>query len=449
MNTYVFRCAVVAAMGGFLFGFDTVVISGAEQAVQQLWGLSDAMHGLAMSIALWGTLTGALIGGLPSDRFGRQRTLVFIGALYLISAIGSALAPDPVTFMVSRFIGGLAVGISTVAAPIYISEIAPARLRGRLTGMFQFNIVLGILVAFGSNALLAGAGENAWRWMLGVEALPALIFAGFCLTIPESPRWLIGRKGDRETARKTFALVEPELSPKRIDAKVEEVAGLAQTPTSRAPFWTWRLRVPIMLAFFVAFFNQLSGINAVLYFAPRIFQMTGLEEGAALLQSVGIGVTNLLFTLVGLWLIDKIGRRTLLYIGSFGYILSLGLVSWAFFAGQFAMVPFLIFAFIAAHAVGQGAVIWVLISEIFPNRQRAYGQALGSSTHWGFAALLTLVFPTMATLLAPGFIFLFFCFMMVLQLLWVIFFVPETKGRPLEEIEKELGVSSSSGDVPH
>ena len=448
MNTYLFRCAVVAAMGGFLFGFDTVVISGAEQHVQQLWGLSDAMHGLAMSIALWGTVLGALTGGWPSDWFGRQKTLLLIGALYVISAIGSALAPDPFTFMISRFIGGVAVGISTVAAPIYISEIAPARLRGRLTGMFQFNIVLGILVAFGSNALLAGAGEHAWRWMLGVEAFPALIFAAFCLMIPESPRWLVGRKGDRETARKTFSRVQPDLRPEEIDAKIEEVATLAHTATSRAPFWTWRLRVPIMLAFFVAFFNQLSGINAVLYFAPRIFQMTGLGEEAALLQSVGIGVTNLLFTLLGLWLIDKIGRRSLLYIGSFGYILSLGLVSWAFFTEHFAIVPVLIFAFIAAHAVGQGTVIWVLISEIFPNRQRAYGQALGSSTHWVFAALLTLFFPTMATLLAPGFIFLFFCFMMVLQLLWVMLMVPETKGRPLEDIEKDLGVDLSTGDDP-
>lgn len=448
MNTYVFRCAVVAAMGGFLFGFDTVVISGAEQSIQQLWSLSDAMHGLAMSIALWGTVVGALIGGLPSDRYGRQKTLLFIGVLYLVSAIGSAVAPDPVTFMISRFIGGLAVGVSTVAAPIYISEIAPARLRGRLTGMFQFNIVLGILVAFGSNALLAGIGENAWRWMLGVEAFPALIFAAFCLTIPESPRWLIGRKGDRATARRTFALIQPNLPTEEIDAKVEEVAALAPTPIAKAHFWTWRLRIPIMLAFFIAFFNQLSGINAVLYFAPRIFQMTGLEEGTAMLQSVGIGVTNLVFTLVGLWLIDKLGRRTLLYIGSFGYILSLGLVSWAFFTEQFTIVPVLIFAFIAAHALGQGAVIWVFISEIFPNRQRAYGQALGSSTHWVFAALLTLFFPTMVTLIAPGYIFMFFCFMMVLQLLWVFIIVPETKGRPLEEIEKDLGVELSTKDKP-
>lgn len=441
MNVYVIRCSIVAAMGGFLFGFDTVVISGAEQRIQDLWGLSPAMHGLAISIALWGTVLGALTGGIPANRLGRQKTLLFIGVLYLVSAIGSALAPDPVTFMVSRFIGGVAVGISTVAAPIYISEIAPAHLRGRLTGMFQFNIVLGILVAFALNALIATVGgEHAWRWMLGVEALPALIFAGFCLTIPESPRWLIVRKNNRAQAKETFALVQPALSSGELDAKIDEIVNVAHTGSGKAPFWSRRLASPIMLAFLIAFFNQLSGINAVLYFAPRIFQMTGLEEGAALLQSVGIGVTNLLFTLIGLWLIDKLGRRTLLYVGSFGYIVSLGLVSVAFFTEAFMVVPVLIFAFIAAHAIGQGAVIWVFISEIFPNRHRAEGQALGSSTHWIFAALLTLFFPTMVGAFAPGFIFLFFCVMMVLQLLWVIFMVPETKGRPLEDIERDLGI---------
>jgi MFS transporter, SP family, arabinose:H+ symporter len=447
MNTYLIRCAVVAAMGGFLFGFDTVVISGAEQTIQGLWNLSDGMHGLAMSIALWGTVLGALLGAWPSDRFGRQKTLLYIGVLYVVSAIGSALAPDPMTFMISRFIGGVAVGISTIAAPIYISEIAPAHLRGRLTGMFQFNIVLGILIAFASNAIISGMGDNAWRWMLGVEAFPAIAFTLFCLFIPESPRWLIARKNNREAARKTFALVQPELRGRALDEKVEEIAAMAHTGVSKAPFFSRRLKIPIALAFLVAFFNQLSGINAVLYFAPRIFQLTGLEERAALLQSVGIGVTNLIFTFVGLWLIDRLGRRTLLYIGSFGYIASLGLVAWAFFTQNYAIVPLCIFAFIAAHAVGQGAVIWVFISEIFPNRHRAEGQALGSSTHWVFAALLTLFFPTMVTAFAPGFVFLFFCFMMVLQLVWVRLMVPETKGRPLEEIERDLGMDGHLADA--
>jgi len=301
--------------------------------------------------------------------------------------------------------------------------------------------VLGILVAFLSNALLSGIGENAWRWMLGVEAFPALIFTLLCLTIPESPRWLIGRRDNRAEAIEIFRRIQPELTAEQLDARVAEIATIAQAPVSREGFWTWRLRKPIALAFLVAFFNQLSGINAILYFAPRIFEMTGLASEAALLQSIGIGVTNLIFTYVGLRMIDKLGRRTLLYIGSFGYLVSLGTSSWAFFTGHFGIVPYCIFAFIAAHAVGQGAVIWVLISEIFPNQQRAAGQTLGSFTHWFFAAALTMAFPAMVGAFEPGVVFLFFCFMMFLQLLWVRFMVPETKGRPLEQIEKDLGMS--------
>ena len=440
-NSYVFRCAIIAAMGGFLFGFDTVVISGAEQTVQSLWGLNATLHGLAMSAALWGTVLGALLGGWPTDRYGRQRTLLYIGVLYLISAVGSAFSTDVWSFMMFRFIGGVGVGISTIAAPLYISEIAPPERRGRLTGLFQFNIVLGILVAFLSNALLSGIGENAWRWMLGVEAFPALIFTLLCLTIPESPRWLIGRRDNRAEAIEIFRRIQPELTAEQLDARVAEIATIAQAPVSREGFWTWRLRKPIALAFLVAFFNQLSGINAILYFAPRIFEMTGLASEAALLQSIGIGVTNLIFTYVGLRMIDKLGRRTLLYIGSFGYLVSLGTSSWAFFTGHFGIVPYCIFAFIAAHAVGQGAVIWVLISEIFPNQQRAAGQTLGSFTHWFFAAALTMASPAMVGAFEPGVVFLFFCFMMFLQLLCVRFMVPETKGRPLEQIEKDLGMS--------
>lgn len=331
------------------------------------------------------------------------------------------------------------MGISTVAAPLYIAEIAPAEHRGCLAGMFQFNIVFGILIAFLSNALLAGIGENAWRFMLGVEAIPALLYTVFCFFIPESPRWLIGRKGNREAGIKILHLIRPESSAAQLKAKADEIAEASSERHVSSRFWTWRLRVPIFLAFLIAFFNQLSGINAVLYFAPRIFEMTGLGEKAALLQSIGIGVTNLIFTFVGLWLIDKLGRRTLLYIGSFGYIASLGLVAWAFFTEHFAIVPVCIFAFIAAHALGQGAVIWVFISEIFPNRHRAEGQALGSFTHWTFAALLTSFFPKMVTAFAPGYVFLFFAGMMVLQLLWVIFMVPETKGISLEEMQHKLG----------
>jgi sugar porter (SP) family MFS transporter len=381
-----------------------------------------------------------MLGGWPTDRFGRRATLLWIGVLYIISAVGCAFASGVSSFIAARFIGGLGIGISTVAAPLYISEIAPPAYRGRLAGMFQFNIVFGIVIAFLSNALLAGIGENAWRWMLGVAAFPSLLYTLMCFGIPESPRWLLGRKRDREAGLKVLRLIQPEASPAEIEGLADEIMNASSGQTTAVHFWTWRLRIPILLAILIAFFNQLSGINAVLYFAPRIFQMTGLGAKAALLQSVGIGVTNLIFTFVGLWLIDRLGRRTLLFIGSFGYILFLGLTSWAFFTGHFSIVPACIFGFIAAHAVGQGAVIWVFIAEIFPNRHRAEGQALGSFTHWLFAALLTSFFPKMVTAFAPGYVFLFFCGMMVLQLVWVKTMVHETKGVPLEQIQKRLGI---------
>ena len=448
MKSRIFFWAITSALAGFLFGFDTVVISGAEQKIQALWGLSPWVHGLAMASALYGTVVGSLLGGWPTDRFGRKATLVWIGALYIISALGCAFATGVATFIAARFIGGVGIGISTVAAPLYISEISPPAYRGRLAGMFQFNIVFGILVAFASNFLLHGLGENAWRWMLGVAAFPSLAYTVMCFGLPESPRWLLGRKGDREGGVAVLRLIEPEATAERIEAHADEILAASSERRTSATFWSWRLRIPILLAFLIAFFNQLSGINAILYFAPRIFELTGLGEKAAFLQSVGIGVTNLIFTFVGLWLIDRLGRRTLLFIGSFGYILSLGLVAWAFFTQHFSIVPACIFAFIAAHAVGQGAVIWVFISEIFPNRHRAEGQALGSFTHWVFAALLTSFFPKMVSAFPPGYVFLFFCGMMVLQLVWVKTMVPETKGVPLEKIQERLGLSEPQETAP-
>jgi sugar porter (SP) family MFS transporter len=453
MKKQILFWSVTSALAGFLFGFDTVVISGAEQTIQKLWGLSDVMHGVVMGSALYGTVLGSIIGGWPTDKFGRKRTLVFIGLLYVLSALGCAFAGDVGLFVVARFIGGLGIGISTVASPLYISEIAPPAYRGRLAGMFQFNIVFGILIAFASNAIIAKiGGEHAWRWMLGIAALPSLIYFIMCLGLPESPRWLIGRKNDRTAGLAVLKLIEPEKSDVQLSAHADEILAAANAEQhAAAGFLSMRLKIPMMLAFLVAFFNQLSGINAILYFAPRIFEMTGLGEKTALLQSVGIGVTNLIFTFVGLWLIDRLGRRTLLFIGSLGYIISLGLTAWAFFSQHFSIVPVCIFAFIAAHAVGQGTVIWVFISEIFPNRHRAVGQALGSSTHWVFAALLTTFFPAMVEMTGAnqhpergGYVFAFFCFMMVLQLVWVKFMVPETKGVPLEDMQRKLGVDFES-----
>jgi sugar porter (SP) family MFS transporter len=440
-SSRLFLWSLVSALAGFLFGFDTVVISGAEKTIQALWGLSPAMHGLAMGAALWGTVLGSLVGSWPTDRFGRKKTLLWIGALFIVGSVWSAFANEVYGFMMARFVGGIAIGVSTVAAPLYISEISPPESRGRLAGMFQFNIVFGILVAFVSNSVLAGMGESAWRWMLGIMAVPSLLYTLACFVIPESPRWLLSRKGDRAGGLAVLKLITPNASAAELEASASAMAAGGEAAGAAQGFWRSGMRTPILIALLVAFFNQLSGINAILYFAPRIFELTGLGQKAALLQSVGIGVTNLVFTFVGLWLIDRLGRRTLLYIGSFGYIASLGMCSWAFFTGHFAIVPACIFAFIAAHAVGQGAVIWVLISEIFPDKYRAMGQSLGSFTHWIFAALLTTFFPKMVTAFPPGYVFLFFCFMMVLQLVWVKLMVPETRGRSLEEIQGDLGVS--------
>jgi sugar porter (SP) family MFS transporter len=440
MNSRIFFWSLTSAFAGFLFGFDTVVISGAEKTIQTLWGLSPGLHGIAMASALYGTVVGSLLGGWPADRFGRKATLLWIGVLYFVGAVGSALAPNVTIFIIARVIGGLGIGISTVVAPMYIAEIAPAKHRGQLAGMFQFNIVFGILIAYVSNALLAGTGANAWRWMLGVAAFPSFLYAVFCFGLPESPRWLLSRKDDRQAGMQVLQRIEPEASAAQVAAEADAIIAASTEKVSSGHFWTKRLRKPILLAILIAFFNQLSGINAILYFAPRIFELTGLGAKAALLQSIGIGATNLVFTFVGLWLIDRLGRRTLLYIGSFGYIASLGLVAWAFFTGHLTLVPICIFAFIAAHSVGQGTVIWVFISEIFPNRHRAEGQTLGSFTHWIFAALLTTFFPKMVSAFQPGYVFSFFAGMMVLQLIWVKTMVLETKGVPLEQIQRQLGI---------
>jgi sugar porter (SP) family MFS transporter len=438
MKARIYWWSLTSALAGFLFGFDTVVISGAEQTIQVLWHLSAAMHGFAIASALYGTVIGSLLGSWPTDRFGRKATLTSIGLLYIVSAVGCGYSWNVYSFIVARFIGGLGIGVSTVAAPLYISEISPPAYRGRLAGMFQFNIVFGIIVAFASNYMLKDVGANAWRWMLGVAAFPSLVYTVCCFALPESPRWLLGRRQDRAAGVSVLRLIMAGESEERVEAAADEILAASHEKAEVGPFWTRELRWPIALAILIAFFNQLSGINAVLYFAPRIFELTGLGAKAALLQSVGIGITNLVFTFVALRLIDRIGRRTLLYIGSFGYILSLGLTSWAFFSGHLTIVSVCIFAFIAAHAVGQGAVIWVFISEIFPNRHRATGQALGSFTHWMFAALLTTFFPSLVTAFPPGYVFLLFCGMMVLQLIWVRLMVPETKGVPLEELERRM-----------
>ena len=442
--------SVVVALAGFLFGFDTVVISGADQTLAKIWQvelnlfggsvqLSPAwFHGwIVMSMALWGTVIGAIFGGIPTDRIGRKKTLIWIGVLYTISAVGSALVSDPYLFSFFRFIGGLGVGASTVAAPAYVSEIAPPDRRGRLVALYQFNIVLGILLAFVSNYLLQGIGENAWRWMIGMEAFPAIIYTVLVLGVPKSPRWLAVYKNEIGQAKDLLKRIDPHID---VDAELEHIIKDQEALSQKESIYQRRYRFPLILAFLIAFFNQLSGINAFLYYAPRIFEAAGLGASTALLSSIGIGVTNLIFTLLGLALIDRLGRKTLMYIGSVGYIFSLSMVAVAFFQEWQGMaVPIFLFMFIASHAIGQGAVIWVFISEIFPNHLRAKGQSFGSSTHWVLAALITAFMPpVLANSSNPGIVFAFFACMMVLQLLFVWRMMPETKGVPLEELEKKL-----------
>ena len=440
MNSKIFRISLIAALAGFLFGFDTVVISGAEKKLQALWDTSDAFHGtVVIGMALFGTVIGAMFGGIPTNRLGRKKTLFWIGVLYSLSAIGSALANDPVSFGIFRFLGGLGIGASTVAAPSYISEIAPARQRGRLVGLYQFNIVFGILIAFFSNYLLNGVSENDWRWMVGVEAFPAVVYTLFAMGIPKSPRWLMTR-GREEEAGKVLDRLGSELTIAQLH---EDMKQAEPASGHEEHIFLKKYRFPLILAFLIAFFNQLSGINAFLYYAPRIFEAAGLGESTALLSSIGIGFTNLVFTLMGIYLIDRLGRRQLMYIGSFGYIISLGLVAAAFLLNWTGiMVPVFLFLFIAAHAIGQGTVIWVYISEVFPNHLRGSGQAFGTSVHWILAWLIPSSIPVLFSWVGPGPVFGFFAIMMVLQLFFVHFMMPETKGISLEELSRKLSPGS-------
>lgn len=433
--------AIAASLAGFLFGFDTIVISGADQPIQELWQMSDLFHGtFIMSMALWGTVIGALFGGIPCDKYGRRKTLFWIGILYFVSAVGSGLAPNPYIFSISRFIGGLGVGASSVAAPIYISEITHANNRGKLVALYQFNIVFGILIAYLSNYLIgANLGENAWRWMLGVEGIPAAIYCFFVLGIPESPRWLAIKQNNESLAKKILQQLNPK---ENIEKLMREIKSSVSSDPEASKFFSGRFKFPIMLAFLLAFFNQLSGINFVLYYAPRIFEQAGIAATEVLGASVPIGIVNLIFTLLGMYLIDRAGRKLLMYVGSFGYIASLLGVAWAFSTGaEGVIVVAFVTAFVASHAIGQGAVIWVFISEIFPNAVRDYGMSLGSSTHWIFAALITLLTPTVLSTFTGAQIFSFFAFMMFLQLLFVWKIMPETKNISLEEMEVKLGIS--------
>jgi sugar porter (SP) family MFS transporter len=424
----VFFWALIVALGGFLFGFDTAVISGAEKSIQHVWHLTAWEHGFTISIALVGTVFGALLGGWPSDRLGRRTTLFWIAGLYFLSALGAALATHWGVFMAFRFLGGLGVGASSVTAPLYISELAPAESRGRLVALFQFNVVFGILVAYLSNYLLASLGPDAWRWMLGVQVVPAAIFFGLLFLVPRSPRWLL-RQGLVAEGVAVLKRIDPDTAQHDARAILH-----AHKNATLASLWSPKYRRPLMLAGLLAFFNQASGIDAIIYFAPRIFGMAGLGQSSALLSSAGIGLTNFIFTLLAMSIIDRFGRRTLMFIGSIGLILTLALVARAFFSQHLGGlgVPVLLFGYIAFFAFSQGAVLWVFVSEIFPAEVRTQGQVLGSTVHWLTATIIAFVFPYFSEQLGGGVTFTFFAVMMVLQFLFVIFLMPETKGTTLE-----------------
>jgi len=452
------RSAIVAALGGLLFGFDTAVISGAEKALRLLFDLNNASYGFTVASALIGTIIGSITFSKPSDKFGRKKTLLITAVLYFVSALGSAFAWNWYSFLIFRFIGGIGVGGATVVSPTYIAEISPAKLRGRLVAVTQFNIVFGILLAFLSNYIIAILFKNmgqgivegvAWRWMFGVEAVPALAFFFLLFANPNSPRWLVARQRIDE-ARDILSKLGTDTG--NVEEEMLAIQSSLDTEhhTLQEPFYCKKYFKPIMLAVAIAVFNQLSGINAILYYAPSIFEMTGAGEESAMFQSVLIGFTNLVFTMAALAIIDHFGRKKLMLVGSIGYIVSLGVAAAAFFKFGTNFTPMggkvvlgALVVFIAAHAFGQGAVIWVFISEIFPNRVRARGQALGSFTHWFMAAAVSWSFKPIAEGLGekgPFIAFSVFAGAMVIQLIWVLCLMPETKGVPLEDIQKKLGI---------
>lgn len=435
MLSYPVRIALIAALGGFLFGFETAVISGAEKTIQGLWQLSSFWQGFTVASSLIGTVFGSIVAGKPAQYFGRKKVLLAIAVMYLLSAIGCASSSMWILFITFRFIGGIAVGASSVVGPMYISEIAPANLRGRLAGSFQLNIVAGIFIAYLTNFLFVDLGENAWRWMLGIMVVPAGLFWLLVRVIPESPRWLILNHRDEEAIPILQRLGEINVQ--------EAIAAIRASVTDNTEkLFQKKYSKPIFFAVALAMFNQLSGINAIIYYAPRIFEMAGFDKAQAYLQPVYIGAANLLFTLLAMSFIDKFGRKKLLLIGSVGMIIFLALTAMAFNGGANSNVMIYLIGFIAFFAFSQGAVIWVFISEIFPNSVRSQGGSLGSFTHWIMAAIISWTFPVIVEGSAKGgyYSFVFYSVMMLLHLVFVWKFLPETKGRSLETIQKELGI---------
>jgi MFS transporter, SP family, arabinose:H+ symporter len=439
LNSTLLKSTVVAALGGLLFGFDTAVIAGAIDALQGLYHLTPFWKGFTVSAALVGTVLGSILAGIPGDRLGRRASLRWMAILYVVSAVGCAFAWNWSALVFFRFIGGLGIGGSSVLGPMYIAEIAPAKWRGRLVGIFQFNVVFGILLAYFSNYLIGtiGFGDAEWRWKLGVSAIPAALFLLMLLGIPESPRWLV-KKGRTNEAGDVLRLTGEENADQELKEIVESIG--AENVTSDALFAA-KYRVPIFLAVTIGMFNQLSGINAILYYLNSIFAYAGFSKVSGDLQSVAVGATNLLFTMIAMSVIDKLGRKTLLLIGSIGTCLCLAGVAGIFLTNRHhELLVWMLIGFIAFFAFSQGAVIWVYLSEVFPNRVRAKGQSLGSFSHWIMNALISWTFPLMAAS-SGGYPFAFFSAMMVVQFFVVLFFYPETKGISLEEMQKKLKIA--------
>jgi MFS transporter, SP family, arabinose:H+ symporter len=439
LNSFLLRSAIVASLGGLLFGFDTAVISGTTRELTQTFHLSSHGLGFTVFIAVVGAIFGSMLAGIPGDLFGRRDSLRVLAVLYLISALGCAFAWDWTSLVIFRFVGGLGIGGSSVLGPMYIAEVAPAKWRGRLVGLFQFNVVLGILLAYLSNfvvgAMQLGAAE--WRWKLGIPAAPALLFFLLLFTIPRSPRWLV-KKQRVDQAKEVLRITGEENYEQELQ---EIVASIDAEHVSTDPLFSWKYRLPIFLAVSIGMFNQLSGINAILYYLNDIFAYAGFNKVSSDLQAVAIGATNLVFTMLAMSVIDRIGRKTLLLIGSVGTAACLGGVAAIFLSGRHQdFLVWLLVGYIAFFAFSQGAVIWVYLSEVFPNRVRAKGQSLGSFSHWFMNALISLVFPSMAAA-SGGYPFVFFAAMMVLQFFVVLFVYPETKGISLEEMQKKLGIA--------
>jgi MFS transporter, SP family, arabinose:H+ symporter len=440
LNAFLAKSTVVAALGGLLFGFDTVVISGTTSGLTLAYNLSPFLKGFTVSAALWGTVVGSLLAGIPGDRFGRRDSLRIMAVLYLLSAVGCAGAWSWGALVFFRFVSGLAIGGSSVLGPMYIAEIAPASWRGRLVGFFQFNIVFGILLAYLSNYIIGrqhlGAAE--WRWELGVTAVPAAFFFVMLFTIPRSPRWLV-KKQRMPEAREVLR----QIGEANYEQELQEIAASIDAEHGHAdePLFSAKYRLPIFLAVSIAFFNQFSGINAILYYLNDIFADAGFSKVSSALQAVLIGITNLIFTMIAMSVIDKFGRKKLLLTGAIGTTVCLGGVAGVFTTGKrHDLLIWFLVSYIAFFAFSQGAVIWVYLSEVFPNRVRAKGQSLGSFTHWLMAALISLGFPAVAHLSKP-LPFVFFAAITVVQFLVVLTTYPETKGASLEEIQKEFSVA--------